>query len=136
LASEEETAILKISITSALMAGLVGLLALVAAAVYAQAAGATLPAHYKLELENQYVRVLHITVEPHSKVAVHELNDAVVVPLVDYESTLKTANGGSVIVERKIGKAAWLPGGKREIETGAKGVDALVIEIKRAAPAR
>jgi len=127
---------LKISITSALMAALVGLIALVVAPVYAQAAAATLPAHYHLELENQYVRVLHIKVQPHSKVGVHELNGAVVVPLVDYDSTLKTAKGGSVIVERKTGKAIWLPGGEREIETGAKGVDALVIEVKSAAPAK
>jgi hypothetical protein len=35
-------------------------------------------------------------------------------------------------VERKTGKAAWVARGAREFEAGAKGVDALLIEIKHA----
>jgi len=126
---------LKTSIRWALTAVFVALIALGAAPVHAQDSAAALPRHYQLELENEQVRVLHIKVQPNGKVDVHELNGAVVVPLIDYESTLK-AGGKSVIVERKMGKAAWLPGGRREIEAGAKGVDALVIEIKSAPPAK
>ena len=111
-------------------------MALGAAPVHAQDPTVTQPKYYKLELENEHARVLHITVQPNGKVEFHELNGAVVVPLIDYESTLKTADGKSVIVERKMGKAAWLPAGGREIEAGAKGVDALVIEIKSAAPTK
>ena len=87
------------------------------------------PAHYKVELENARVRVLHITVEPNAKLEVNELEDAVVVPLRDYESTLKMANGPTK-VERVAGKPAWVPAGRREVEAGTKGVDALLIEIK------
>jgi hypothetical protein len=90
------------------------------------------PAHYKLELENDRVRVIHITVEPNGKLEVNELGDAVVVPLRDYESTLKMANGPTK-VERVAGKPAWVPAGRREVEAGARGVDALLIEIKPAA---
>ena len=125
---------MKISITWALTAVLVGLMALSAAPVHAQVPTETQPKQYKLEFENEHARVLHITVQPNGKVEFHELNGAVVVPLIDYESTLKTADGKSVIVERKMGKAAWVPAGGREVEAGAKGVDALVIEIKSAAP--
>src|SRR5258708_20038601 len=81
------------------------------------------PAHYKVELENGRVRVLHVTVEPNGKLEVNELEDAVVVPLRDYESTLKTANGPTK-VERVAGKPAWVPAGRREVEAGFKGAGA------------
>ena len=90
------------------------------------------PAHYKLELENDRVRILHVSVEPHGKLEVNELGDAVIVPLRDYESTLKTANGETK-VERVLGKPAWVSAGRREVEAGARGVDALLIELKPAA---
>ena len=90
------------------------------------------PAHYKLELENDRVRILHVTVEPNGKLEVNELGDAVIVPLRDYESTLKTASGETK-VERVLGKPAWVTAGRREVEAGARGVDALLIELKPAA---
>jgi translation initiation factor IF-1 len=90
------------------------------------------PAHYKVELENDRVRVLHVTVEANGKLEVNELGDAVVVPLRDYESTLKTANGETKL-ERVSGKPAWVPAGRREVEAGSRGVDALLIEIKHGA---
>ena len=67
-----------------------------------------------------------------SSVELHEIDDAVVVPLADYESTLKRPDGQVSTVERKTGKAAWVARGAREFEAGAKGVDALLIEIKHA----
>jgi hypothetical protein len=118
------------------MAGLVALIALRVAPVRAQDPAVSDPKHYKLELENEHARVFHVSVEPNGKVELHELNGAVIVPLIDYESTLKTADGKSVLVERKIGQPVWVPGGGREIEAGSKGVEALLIEIKSAAPAK
>ncbi len=90
------------------------------------------PAHYKVELENDRVRVIHVTVEPNGKLEVNELNDAVIVPLRDYESTLKMANGETKL-ERVAGKPGWVPAGRREVEAGSRGVDALLIEIKHGA---
>lgn len=90
------------------------------------------PAHYKVELENARVRVLHVTVEPNGKLEVNELGDAIVVPLRDYESTLKTANGPTK-VERVAGKPRMGVAGRREVEAGSRGVDPLLIEIKPAA---
>jgi hypothetical protein len=88
------------------------------------------PAHFKVELDNSRVRVLHVTVAPNTKVELHDVDDAVVVPLTDYESTLKRPNGETAVVERKTGKPAWVAAGAREFEAGAKGVDALLIELK------
>ena len=113
------------------IAGFVALITLCAPAARAQDPAKTDPAHFKVELENDRARVLHVTVPANTKVEFHELDDAVVVPLTDYESTLKK-NGQTIKVERVTGKAAWVPAGGREIETGAKGVDALLIEIKHA----
>ena len=113
------------------IAGFVALIALCAPVARAQDPAKTDPAHFKVELDNDRVRVLHVTVAPNSKVDLHDLDDAVVVPLADYESTLKK-DGQATKVERVTGKAAWVPAGGREIEVGAKGVDALLIEIKHA----
>ena len=115
----------------ATIAGFVAVIALCAPAARAQDPAKSDPGHFKVELENDRARVLHVTVAPNTKVEFHELDDAVVVPLTDYESTLKK-DGQTTKVERVTGKAAWVPAGGREIETGAKGVDALLIEIKHA----
>jgi hypothetical protein len=114
-------------------AGLIAvMMVLYAAAARAQDPAKIDPAHYKVELENDRVRVLHVSVEPNGKLEVNELGDAVIVPLRDYESTLKTANGETK-VERVMGKPAWVTAGRREVEAGARGVDALLIELKPAA---
>lgn len=116
----------------ALIAGAVAMLVLCAAPCRAQDPAVTDPAHFKVELNNDRVRVLHVTVEPNTKVDVHEIGDAVIVPLTDYDSTLKRPDGQTSVVERKTGKAVWVTRGVREVEAGAKGVDALLIEIKHA----
>jgi hypothetical protein len=113
--------------TLAIMAALV---ALCAATARAQDPARTDPTHFRVELDNPRVRVLHVRVPPNTKVEVHDLDDAVVVPLTDYESTLKRRNGEKSTLERKTGKAAWVPAGARDFESGAHGVDALLIEIK------
>jgi len=114
------------------IAGAVAMVLLCAAPCSAQDPATTDPAHFKVELNNDRVRVLHVTVEPNTKVELHEVGDAVVVPLTDYESTLKRPDGQVSIVERKTGKVAWVGRGAREVEAGARGVDALLIEIKHA----
>ena len=115
-----------------LITGFVAVMALCAAAARAQDPAKTDPAHFKVVLENDRARVLHVKVEPNTRIELHEVDDAVVVPLSDYESILKTANGQTTKVERTAGKPAWLPAGGREFEAGSKGVDALLIEIKHA----
>jgi hypothetical protein len=118
--------------TSPSIVGVVAMVLLCAAPCSAQDPATTDPAHFKVELNNDRVRVLHVTVEPNTKVELHEVGDALVVPLKDYESTLKWPDGQVSTVERKTGKAVWVGRGAREIEAGARGVDALLIEIKHA----
>jgi hypothetical protein len=118
--------------STALITGFVAVMALCAAVARAQDPAKTDPAHFKVVLENDRARVLHVKVEPNTRIELHEVDDAVVVPLSDYESILKTANGQTTKVERTAGKPEWLPAGGREFEAGSKGVDALLIEIKHA----
>jgi beta-alanine degradation protein BauB len=115
-----------------LVTGFVALITLSAAAARAQDPATSDPSHFKVVLENARVRILDITVAPNTKVEVHELDDAVVVPLTNYESKLTTADDKTTTVQRTTGKPEWLPGGGREFEAGSKGVDALLIELKRA----
>lgn len=122
------------SFASVRFAGFVAvMMVLCAPLARAQDPAKTDPTHFKVELENDRVRVLHVAVEPNTKIELHELDDAVVVPLSNYESTLKTTNGQTTKLERIAGKPGWVPAGVREFEAGAKGVDALLIEIKHAA---
>jgi hypothetical protein len=112
------------------MAAVAALCALCATAS-AQDPAQTDPVHFKVQLDNPSVRVLHVKVEPNTKVKVHDMADAVVVPLADYTSVLQRKNGETTTVERKKGKAVWLSGGMREIQSGAQPIDALLIEIKK-----
>jgi hypothetical protein len=114
------------------IAGFIAVTTLSIAMARAQDPAKTDPAHFKVVLENDRTRVLHVTVEPNAKIELHELDDAVVVPLVDYDSTLKTPSGQTTKLERITGKPGWVPAGQREFEAGSKGVDALLIEIKHA----
>ena len=115
------------------MAAVAVVCALFTTAAWAQDPAQTDPVHFKVELDNPSVRVLHVKVEPNTKVKLHDMADAVVVPLADYDSILKRKNGETTKVERKRGKAVWLSGGMREIQSGSQPIDALLIEIKKPA---
>src|SRR5579885_1781600 len=90
------------------MAAVAVVCALFTTAAWAQDPAQTDPVHFKVELDNPSVRVLHVKVEPNTKVKLHDMADAVVVPLADYDSILKRKNGETTKVERKRGKAVWL----------------------------
>jgi hypothetical protein len=103
-----------------------------AAAAHAQDPVKLHPDIFKVEFENSQVRVLRVTLAPHQKTELHEMHDAVVVPLADYESVIHQADGKRVEVKRLSGKPEWLPAGSREIEAGNKPVAAIVTELKGA----
>jgi len=88
------------------------------------------PDVFKVEIDNPQVRVMRVILPAHQKTDLHDMRDAVVVPLTDYESSLKTADGKTVALKRSAGKPAWLPAGSRVIEAGDKPVQAILIELK------
>jgi len=85
------------SFASVRFAGFVAIMmVLCASPARAQDPAKTDPAHFKVELENDRVRVLHVTVAPNTKIELHELDDAVNIltgayqnshnPILDYAS--------------------------------------------------
>ena len=89
------------------------------------------PKHYKVEFENDQVRVLRITYGPHEKSVMHEHPPNVAVFLTDIHSRFTFADGKTADADRKAGSAQWDPGGKHLPENlGDKPFELLLVEMK------
>ena len=69
------------------------------------------PKHYKIEFENDQVRVLHITYAPGEKSVMHSHPDGVVVYLADQKVKFTYPDGKSEEVAGKAGESRWIKGG-------------------------
>ncbi len=65
------------------------------------------PKHYKVEFENDQVRVLRITYGPHEKSAMHSHPASVIVFLTDANARFTMPNGKTQDVAVKAGKVQW-----------------------------
>ena len=67
------------------------------------------PDHYKLEFENEFVRVLRVHYGPHdtSPMHVHPAPGGVLVPLLEQNARLHGQDGSAHEVHFKIGQARW-----------------------------
>jgi hypothetical protein len=64
--------------------------------------------HYKLEFENEKVRVWRVHVEPHGVTPMHEHQlNRVTVLLTDEDFTAKDAQGKVTTTKKKAGEASW-----------------------------
>jgi quercetin dioxygenase-like cupin family protein len=70
------------------------------------------PKHYKVEFENDQVRVLRITYGPHEKSVMHDHPAAQVIYLTDAHVKFGLPGGKSEEQQGKAGQTAWAPGGK------------------------
>ena len=87
--------------------------------------------HYKVESENDKVRVLRIHYGPHEKSVMHEHPAGQVVYLSDSNMKFTTPDGKSQVLQGKAGQTAWLEAGKHLPENlSDKPTDAILIEIK------
>jgi quercetin dioxygenase-like cupin family protein len=94
------------------------------------------PKHYKVEFENDQVRVLHVTYGAHEKSVMHEHPGAVAVFLTDGQSKFTLADGKTQDVPIKAGTTMWTPAGKHLPEnTGDKPFELIVVEMKAKTPA-
>src|SRR4051794_36211762 len=90
------------------------------------------PKHYKLEFENDQVRVLRVKVGPHDAIPMHEhtLNRVTVV-LTDQHVRSTDSDGKVETVEHKAGEASWGgPKTHKEESLSDKPTELLIIEIK------
>jgi quercetin dioxygenase-like cupin family protein len=107
-------------------------------AAYAQPAGNKAdpvkvdPKHYKVEFENERVRVLRISYAPGEKSVMHYHPASVAVYLTDGNSKMTTPDGKSVDSTAKAGAAAWTAAGSHLPQNvGDKGLELVLVELKK-----
>ena len=89
------------------------------------------PAHFKVEFENERVRVLRLTGGPNEKIPMHEHPAYVSVYLTDTRSRITLPGGRTRRVGRRAGEVAW-----NEAQTHAsealseKDYELIVVELK------
>jgi quercetin dioxygenase-like cupin family protein len=89
------------------------------------------PKHYKVEFENEQVRVLRISYAAGEKSVMHEHPASVAVFLTDGQVKFTTPDGKSREVPAKAGSTQWEPGGKHLPENiGDKPFELILVELK------
>jgi quercetin dioxygenase-like cupin family protein len=87
--------------------------------------------HYKVELENNQVRVLRLHYGPHEKSVMHEHPASVAVFLTDTDSKITLPDGKTTESHVKAGQVLFFPAGKHLPEnTGAKPYELILVELK------
>ncbi|MEO6005189.1 MAG: cytoplasmic protein [Opitutus sp.] len=89
------------------------------------------PKHYKVEFENESVRVLRIHYGPGEKSVMHDHPEAVAIYLTDAETKMTLADGKSTASAAKAGTVMQTPAGAHLPEnTGKTGLDLILVELK------
>lgn len=87
--------------------------------------------HYRLEFENENMRVLRLTLKASEAVPMHDDNDALVVCLKECHVRFTLPDGRSEDVHMETGAARWIFGDRRsEKNLGTKLIEMLFIEAK------
>lgn len=87
--------------------------------------------HYKVEFENDQVRVLRATYAPKEKSSMHEHPGLVAVFLTDGNVKMTGADGKSSEVKVKAGSAQWNESTKHMPENvGDKPFEVILVEVK------
>jgi len=111
---------------------MIAIMALLAAGVAnAQDAVAVDPAHYKVEFENDRVRVLRIAYGPNEKSVMHSHPEGVVVFLSDADAKFGLPDGTTSEMHVKAGTAGWTDAETHAPENlGNKPFELIQIELK------
>ncbi len=87
--------------------------------------------HYKVEFENEQVRVLRISYGPGEASVMHEHPNAVAVFLTDAATEMTGPDGSSAEDIRKFGEAVWTPSGKHLPKSkGDAPSELILVELK------
>jgi quercetin dioxygenase-like cupin family protein len=102
-----------------------------AAVGFAQDAAKVDPAHYKVEFENDKVRVLRFHYEPGEKSVMHSHPDAVAVFLTDGKIKFSFPDGKTQDASGKAGAVQYTPAQVHLPENvGTAAMEGIVIELK------
>ena len=89
----------------------------------------------KVEIENQWVRVLRVTQAPHDKSPMHVHPASVVVYLTDLHQKITGADGRTHELRKKAWDVAYFDATKQSEENiSDKLIEAIVVELKPGAP--
>ncbi len=88
------------------------------------------PIHYRLELENDRVRVLRLSLKASESVPQHDDADALAVCLTDCHLGIASPDGHSEDIHLRAGETHWLYGGTRSEKNLGKAMEMLFIESK------
>jgi quercetin dioxygenase-like cupin family protein len=89
------------------------------------------PKHYKLEFENDQVRVLRITYGPHEKSVMHEHPDSVAIYLTDGHGKFTLPDGTTQDAPIKAHATQWAAAGKHLPENvGDQPFELVLVEMK------
>jgi quercetin dioxygenase-like cupin family protein len=88
--------------------------------------------HYKVEFENESVRVLRISYAPGEKSVMHYHPASVAVYLSDGKTRMTTPDGKSEDIPAKAGAATWTPAGSHLPQNvGDKRSELILVELKK-----
>src|SRR5664279_6258145 len=88
--------------------------------------------HYKVEFENESVRVLRISYAPGEKSVMHYHPASVAVFLTDGKTRMTTPDGKSEDTPVKAGVANWAPAGSHLPQNvGDKRFEVILVELKK-----
>ena len=94
------------------------------------------PKHYKVQFENDRVRVLRITYGPHEKSVMHAHPASVAVYITDINVKFTLPDGKTEEVHGKAGETSWTAAGKHLPENMSdKPFEGILVELK-AKPAK
>lgn len=89
------------------------------------------PQHYKVEFENDRVRVLRISYGPHEKSVMHSHPDGIGLFLTPHHARFSFTNGQSAESNFNKGEVKWLPGGIHLPENlGDQPFEVVLVELK------
>ncbi len=104
-------------------------------AVWAQDPVKVSPSDYKVEIENQWVRVLRVKHPPHAKIAMHDHLPYVAVFLTDLHEKLTAPDGSTREVNGKAGEVGHSDATKHiEENLSDQPIEAVLVELKPGAP--
>ena len=88
--------------------------------------------HYKVEFENERVRVLRVSYGPGEKSVMHYNPDSVIVSLTGDTTRMTTPDGKSHEGPTKAGAAIWAPAGSRLPQNVSdKRDEVIMVELKK-----
>lgn len=90
------------------------------------------PKHYRVEFENESVRVLRISYAPGEKSVMHHHPNAVAVYLTDGATKMTMPDGKAQELPAKAGGTAWTPAGNHLPQNvGPKPLQVILVEMKK-----